>query len=151
MLLPKNMDCLLSPGVRKPLAIISILFGFLCLFLLRYFQSDILKIIMLYITSISAMCLAVLYKNSINKYEISIFFFSVFSCLRLCQTRIIWIRLFQLYIFYRIVTGCRQEVLWRQSLIFSQTEALFPSILFGTLYFPVQSFFPLLYPFFLER
>jgi len=49
--------------------------GFLCLLLLRYSQSDIIKITMLHTANICAMLSVISYKKSINKYEISIFCF----------------------------------------------------------------------------
>jgi len=69
------MNSAFSPKFRKLSIIFSFLFCFICLILVRYLQGNIYKIVMLYASSICLMYLVVIYKNSINKYEIGIFCF----------------------------------------------------------------------------
>jgi len=71
----EKLNSLFSPKLRKSLIIVSFLSGFLCLLFLRYSHGHINKTVMFYMAIAFFMCLIVFYKNSLNKYEISIFCF----------------------------------------------------------------------------
>ena len=73
-MISERMSSLFSPTIRKFLMAASIIAGILCLLLVRYSQGSI-KIAMLYAMYLCIMALIVFYKNSLNKYEIAIFFF----------------------------------------------------------------------------
>ena len=60
---------------RKTIIILSVLIGFLCVLLMRYFQDTTFKITMLYVVNICAILLVIAYKNSLNEYEVGIFCF----------------------------------------------------------------------------
>jgi hypothetical protein len=66
---------LYSPKIRRIQIVISLVLGFLCLLLLRYSQNGNLKILLLYAATVCAMYFVVLYKNSLNRYEIGMFCF----------------------------------------------------------------------------
>jgi len=70
-----RMDSLFSSKIRKILTLISFSLVFICIFLVRYFQDDVLSIAWLYAMYVCIMFLMVLYKNNLNKYEIAIFCF----------------------------------------------------------------------------
>jgi hypothetical protein len=80
-MIPEKMNYLFPSGTRKILMMISVLSGFLCIFLVRYFSDGTLKIAFLYGMYIFIMLLVVFYKNFINKYEISIFCFLIIQLL----------------------------------------------------------------------
>lgn len=74
-MISEKMDCLFTPKSRKILMFTSVLIGIMCFLLVRYSQEDFLKIAWLYVMYACIMFLVVLYKNSLNKYEITIFLF----------------------------------------------------------------------------
>ena len=78
MILDKT-DNLFTQNTRKILITTAILAGILCLMLVRW-QDGALKIASLYAMYLCIMALVILYKNSLNKYEIAIF---CFLCIQL--------------------------------------------------------------------
>jgi len=71
----EDINTLFTVRTRKLMTIVIIILGFFSLLLLRYFRSDVLKIAMLFAVLICAIHLVVIYKNSLNRYEIGIFCF----------------------------------------------------------------------------
>ena len=80
MIRPKLSGNLFPPNIRKALIAAAILGGLLCLTLVRYSHDGTWRIASLYATVACIMALIVIYKNSLNKYEIAIF---CFLCIQL--------------------------------------------------------------------
>ena len=71
----ERMNPLFPAKSRRFLMMISIFAGLLCLLFVRYSQDDTLKITWLFAMYACAMFCIISYKNSLNKYEVSIFCF----------------------------------------------------------------------------